>query len=82
MTDCVLCDWTFGLAQESWVVHLPRTALTPLAWNDTGPAPIEDGAVMDVQNLRRVAVVAHWAQEHPLQLTLAVGRDDWYLRKL
>lgn len=82
MSDCVLCDWTFGMAQEAVVAQLPLQAMLPLAWSDAGPVTLDESAVMNVGNLRRVAVVAHWAQEHPLQLTLALGRDDWYLRPL
>lgn len=80
MTDCVLCGWQMDWLSAPFGVYLPEVG-TPLRWYPSGPAPAawSDGVAETTQE---VAVVAHWAVAHPLQLRLALGRRDWALKPL
>jgi hypothetical protein len=83
MNECVLCDWHIVWTAQSVGVYLTEEAYTPLRWPGTEAAPrpcsLADGLA---ETLPEVALVAHWAQEHPAQLTGALGHDRWYLKPI
>jgi hypothetical protein len=75
MTECVLCDWTWagGGTNDPPMFVFPKGGKLPLKWVDT----LEPSPVYLTDNVGEtapyIALVAHWAREHPDQLRRVVG---------
>jgi hypothetical protein len=64
--ECVLCDWVYDPYEAPRFVYRSGGSL-PLRWTDTGPTEVRVSDSI-TETIKFVALMAHWARDHPQQL--------------
>jgi hypothetical protein len=69
--ECVLCGWADGLNDPVLFVY-PKGGKLPLKWIALEPSPVylTDNVA---ETAPYIALIAHWAREHPDQLRSVIG---------